>query len=84
VGEGNARRLVENRLPISAASAKAMGFIDDCFGDNSGEFREQVRHLAEQIACDRSYASLLEAKRQRRAADERRKPLHEYREEEMA
>jgi putative two-component system hydrogenase maturation factor HypX/HoxX len=84
VAPGHARTLINNRLPISAAAAAKIGLIDEHFGADVAAFRAQVVRRVHELANDPLFASLVEAKRQRRAADEASKPLAAYREEELA
>jgi putative two-component system protein, hydrogenase maturation factor HypX/HoxX len=70
--------------PIGTARALQIGLIDAEFGATVASFQEQIRVLARRLALDRRLGSRLEAKRRRRARDERVKPLRVYRAEEMA
>jgi putative two-component system hydrogenase maturation factor HypX/HoxX len=83
VAADGARDLLAGRLPISAVTAKRLGFIDDCFGTDSDDFRQQVEQCAQQLAELPTVHRLLSDKRQRRARDEREKPLARYRDEEL-
>jgi putative two-component system hydrogenase maturation factor HypX/HoxX len=79
----DARSLVDNRLPIGARAAAGMGLVDECVGGSADRFHEEVRRRATELAADPALPSMLEEKRRRRAADEARKPLAAYREEEL-
>ena len=83
VGAAKARELTEALLPMSTCAAQRIGLLDDAFGEDAASFREHIRKLAERLASCNRYECLLEEKRQRRAHDEARKPLHAYREEEL-
>jgi putative two-component system protein, hydrogenase maturation factor HypX/HoxX len=48
------------------------------------EFQDRIRFLARGLASDSRLGDRLDAKRRRRARDERAKPLQAYRAEEMA
>jgi putative two-component system hydrogenase maturation factor HypX/HoxX len=84
VGAETARRIMERRLPMGTAEAAALGLIDRCLVTDNSEFRDQVRDIAESLARAESCLPALRAKNERRAADEREKPLARYREEELA
>jgi putative two-component system protein, hydrogenase maturation factor HypX/HoxX len=70
--------------PLGAARAVEMGLLDAAFGASAESFRAQTRSLARQLASDGRLSDRLDAKRRRRARDERVKPLRAYRAEEMA
>ncbi len=93
VGAQNARQLTDQCLPISIREAKSMGMIDDIvitddlgagnysrFGDRFGD---QIVRMAERLAHDSQYDAWLDRKLTIRAVDEQRKPLVEYRHEEL-
>ena len=75
--------VMQHRRPMSAAAAAEMGLVDAVFGDSSQEFVQQVRARAAALAASAEWPALLRAKRQQREADEARKPLAVYREEEL-
>jgi putative two-component system hydrogenase maturation factor HypX/HoxX len=77
------REIMGNRLPLGASAAKRAGLIDDCFGGSVNEFVAMIKSVAETLARDSSYATLLEAKRRRRVQDESVKSLETYRAEEL-
>ena len=78
-----AHKLVENRLPISAAGAAALGLIDGHFGATPAAFRAEIARRAAMLAEDPGFAGMLAAKNRRRAADEAAKPLAAYRDAEL-
>jgi putative two-component system hydrogenase maturation factor HypX/HoxX len=84
VGQDMALRLTEGCAPLGTRRAKAIGLIDDAFGKDVGDFETQVRAHAEALAQHPGFSNLLEAKRERWIADERKKPLASYRREELA
>lgn len=61
-----------------------MGLVDAAFGATTEAFETWTRALAARLAQRVGPNGLLEAKRRRRARDERIKPLRAYRNEEMA
>jgi len=77
------REIMGNRLPLGASAAKRAGLIDDCFGGSVDEFVAMIKSVAETLARDPSYETLLEAKRRRRVQDESVKSLETYRAEEL-
>jgi putative two-component system hydrogenase maturation factor HypX/HoxX len=83
VGADKAADIMRHRLPMGAAEAKALGFIDDAFGATPGAFLEQAVARAQVLADAPDYAERLAAKRAVRAADEAAKPLAAYRAEEL-
>ena len=90
VGAARAKQLTEQCLPISVHEAKAMGLIDDILiQDDLGSggflrFRNQITRIAENLAHREDFAARLARKREERTADERHKPLEQYRLEELA
>ena len=84
VGARTSLELTEGRLTISARHARDLGFLDDCFGNDIVEFEAETGRRAEELARHPDFRQLLESKRERRIADERRKPLAAYRVEELS
>jgi putative two-component system hydrogenase maturation factor HypX/HoxX len=76
--------VMSHRLPVAASQAQTWGLVDAVFGDSPREFTDQVLLRAAALAAGAELAALLQAKRQRRQADEAMKPLAAYREEELA
>ena len=83
VGAAGAAAIMHNRLPMSAQAAQACGLIDRCIDATRADFAEEVRRRAQQLAAT-DWATLMEAKRARRRAEESSKPLVQYRAEELA
>jgi len=83
VGEALAATLTQNRLPVGAAEAREMGLIDGCFGTDREDFVARIEQIAEGLAASPDYPALLQEKIDRRARDEREKPLDAYRAEEL-
>jgi putative two-component system protein, hydrogenase maturation factor HypX/HoxX len=69
---------------IGTRQAVRIGLLDATFGADLNEFRTKTKRLAEQVANDGLYRARLEHKRRSRRSDERTKPLHAYRSEELA
>jgi putative two-component system protein, hydrogenase maturation factor HypX/HoxX len=70
--------------PLGASDAVQIGLLDGCLGATLASFHAQTRVLAERLAHDPGIRQRLEHKRRRRSRDERTKPLHAYREQELA
>jgi putative two-component system hydrogenase maturation factor HypX/HoxX len=79
-----ARDLMDDRLPLAAPRAAAIGLIDGCEGDDPPAFRAYVDATARALADSRTFAQTLAARNAARERDERVKPLEEYRREELA
>ena len=84
VGARTAAALTNDCRPIGAAHTARMGLVDRTFPGDPGAFERVVERQAYRLATADNHAILLDAKRDRRAADEQRKPLHVYRREELA
>lgn len=78
-----AKSLTDNRLPVGAREARAMGLIDDCFALNPEGFDRKIIAIAETLAASPDFSVRLQQKAQRRLTDERQKPLQAYRDEEL-
>jgi putative two-component system protein, hydrogenase maturation factor HypX/HoxX len=74
---------MNHRLPMSAEQAAQLGLIDSVFGDDPADFLAQVRTRAAALAADAALPALAQAKQRQRLADEARKPLAAYRDEEL-
>jgi putative two-component system hydrogenase maturation factor HypX/HoxX len=83
VAAASAAAVMDNRLPLSARQAAALGLVDAQFGASPQAFRAEVAVRAHELAGDPGWARLVAAKRARRAADEAAKPLASYRAEEL-
>ncbi|MEY2440686.1 MAG: putative two-component system protein hydrogenase maturation factor HypX/HoxX [bacterium] len=70
--------------PVGTRRAVEIGLLDATFGATLAEFRALTRERAEALAIDPDLGRKLAVKRERRARDERAKPLRAYRDEEMA
>lgn len=83
VGQEQARRIMQHRLPLGGVKAAAMGFVDDCIDASPADFEADIRLRAGRLATAADYAGQLAAKRRRRAEDEAAKPLARYQAEEL-
>jgi putative two-component system hydrogenase maturation factor HypX/HoxX len=84
VGDAEALGMTRRCLPISAGEAELAGLVDDVVKGSTAEFDRVVLDQAVELARRSDYRRLLDAKRDARDADERRKPLDAYRAEELA
>jgi putative two-component system hydrogenase maturation factor HypX/HoxX len=83
VGAERARAITEDRLPIGAPQAAALGLIDEAAGNDAPAFVAHVRRSARELAAAADFEARLERKRAVRAAGEAAKPLARYRAEEL-
>jgi putative two-component system hydrogenase maturation factor HypX/HoxX len=83
VGEDLARQLTERPQPIGTRHAKAIGFLDDAFGETNEDFERELEARVAVLADDPQLWRRLIDKHERRRADERIKPLDAYRDEEL-
>lgn len=83
VGEAAANRIVNNRLPLSAEHAAALGLIDTCIYGNAADFNDQLQSQIDELACDDGYNQILQLKCKARAKDESKRPLQDYRAAEL-
>jgi len=83
VGEAQARSLVDRRLPLGVPEAHSIGLIDAHAGPDAASFRALVDTRAAALGASADFAALLTDKRRRRASDELRKPLADYRAAEL-
>lgn len=83
VGDKKAYELTEKCLPISTATAKSIGLLDDVFGQTAVEFVEQIVFRAETIANSLDFQQFISKKNEKRKNDEASKALNQYREEEL-
>jgi putative two-component system hydrogenase maturation factor HypX/HoxX len=84
IGAQRAQAIISGRLPLGAPEALALGLIDSHAGPDAAAFQAHVdSHAADLSGSDR-FAAALEEKRARRALDEARRPLADYRSDELA
>jgi putative two-component system protein, hydrogenase maturation factor HypX/HoxX len=81
VGAEGARRIMQHRLPMTAAEAVSLGFNDACLPGPG--FVVDVARRAAELAAAPEIASQLAAKQEKRQRDEAIKPLAAYRQEEL-
>jgi putative two-component system protein, hydrogenase maturation factor HypX/HoxX len=83
VGAERAVAITEGCRPMGTGEAKAIGFIDDCFGSDAASFGQILAQRSEQLSRRQDFWHLVRNKHERRIADERAKPLARYRAEEL-
>lgn len=87
VGEANAaavaKRVMQGRLPMSAAECAALGLVDAVWGDAAASLRERAAAEAAALASACDHADRIAAKQRERAEAEARHPLAERRAQEL-
>jgi putative two-component system hydrogenase maturation factor HypX/HoxX len=83
VGEAQARRITERRLPMGCAEAVRLGLADERFGTAPEDFLEEALARAQALASAADFEAAISAKRAARDRDEAAKPLERYRSEEL-
>ncbi len=81
---GTADDVMGRRLPMAAGDAAQLGLVDAVFGDDADDFVDLARQRARALAVSGELPALLREKQARRLADEARRPLQAYRDEELA
>jgi putative two-component system hydrogenase maturation factor HypX/HoxX len=84
VGHLAARTLTSQCLPIDAAEARRIGLADLVIPGDRATFGREVARYAGRLASAEDYSALLDRKRANRRSDERRRPLREYRNDELS
>ncbi len=84
VGEEGARRIMRDRLPLTARRAVEAGFADAMLAGDRDAWRVDVVRRAAEIAAAPDFAARLAEKHAVRERDEAAKPLAAYRAEELA
>jgi putative two-component system hydrogenase maturation factor HypX/HoxX len=87
VGEARAaevaQRVMQGRLPMSAAECAELGLVDAVFAERGDALRQRAALAAEALAAACDHPERIAAKQRRRADDEARRPLAAYREQEL-
>ncbi|MCB1786200.1 MAG: hydrogenase maturation protein [Chromatiaceae bacterium] len=83
-GDENVERITQGRLPMGVDEAQRLGLVNQVFASTGAGFVEDTRRRAAELAHVPAFADRLDAKRQRRAAEQRQQPLTAYREAELA
>ena len=80
----DAARVMNNRLPVSASQARALGLVDSVIEADRADFLPAAIARAQQIACAPDLDARLARKRAQRHRDEAERPLAAYRADELA
>lgn len=83
VGQKQAEALTKNCMPILATEALQMGFGDEIFDENWEIYQRELENFCERLSQSRDLEAQLRAKAEMRASDERRRPLQQYRDDEL-
>ncbi len=83
VGVARAAELTECCRPMGTKAAKAMGFLDDSFGDGIDEFEEEIALRAAEMAQDPRIWCLLREKHEKHLTARSIKSLAAYRADEL-
>ncbi|MGW1608393.1 hydrogenase maturation protein [Streptomyces sp. NPDC002285] len=83
-GAETAARLTTEALPVSAAAAARIGLVDRLVPVPARDFTGEVEHLAAALAEAPDLTARIAAKAAARRTDEARRPLGEYRRDELA
>lgn len=84
LGTQGAAELMQRRLPLGAAAAKAMGLIDRCVDLPARSFTGEAIAHALALAASHNVGDLIAIKQRQRSADEAVRPLADYRKDELA
>ncbi|MDZ7653898.1 MAG: hydrogenase maturation protein [Burkholderiaceae bacterium] len=82
--EADARRVMDNRLPLSAAQAQAAGLVDKVIASGRATFLADAIARAQRVAAGADFAALVRDKLKRRQRHEAERPLAAYRADELA
>lgn len=84
LGADGARALMQRRLPLGAAQAARLGLIDRCVDADAAAFEAQAVAGALALAVSHNLARRVADKQAARNADEARRPLAAYRQDELS
>lgn len=84
LGADGARALMKRRLPLGAAEAARMGLIDRCVEADAASFEAGAISDGEALALSHNLAQRIVDKQIARNADESRRPLAAYRQDELS
>jgi putative two-component system protein, hydrogenase maturation factor HypX/HoxX len=84
LGDDGAAALMRQRLPLSAPAAQQMGLIDRCIDLPAAALAERALADALLLAVQHNLPQRLADKQRLRAADEARRPLAAYRQDELS
>ncbi|MEU0007264.1 hydrogenase maturation protein [Streptomyces sp. NPDC006314] len=84
VGPEHALRLTTDALPVSAAAAERLGLVNRLVPAAPQDFMAEIERLAAGLATAPDLDRRIAAKAAARATDERRRPLADHRQDELA
>ncbi|MFE9452132.1 enoyl-CoA hydratase-related protein [Streptomyces sp. NPDC006739] len=84
VGPETAARLIQEAVPVSAATAARLGLIDRTLPVSPSVFPDEVTRLASELADSPGLRDRIDSKAASRVRDEARQPLDAYRQAELA
>ena len=84
LGADAAKALMQGRLPLSARAAEQMGLIDRCADSAAASFGDRAIADALALAVSHNLPQRVAQKQAARATDEARRPLADYRKEELS
>jgi len=82
VGAEQANSIMENRLPLGAIQARELGLLDFTFSKTL--FLSELIKTVKNISSNDEFTNFIQAKKEKREQDEQKKPLAQYRAEELA
>lgn len=83
VGESRAQKIMRDCLPMLAVEAFSLGFGDEIVEEEWDGYHDFIVDYAEQLAAAKAHRQVLAQKTKRREADEKCKPLEQYRKQEL-
>jgi putative two-component system hydrogenase maturation factor HypX/HoxX len=75
--------VMQRRLPMGAHEAAALGLVDAVWGADAAALALRAANEASALAAAHNHAERIAAKQRARAADEARRPLASYRDDEL-
>jgi putative two-component system protein, hydrogenase maturation factor HypX/HoxX len=78
-----AQRVMQGRLPLSAAEAASLGLVDAVLSSCRDGLQQAAQAQAHALASAHNHAERIAAKQRARADDEARQPLAAYRDQEL-
>ncbi|MEH0158638.1 hydrogenase maturation protein [Limibacter armeniacum] len=83
VGPIIAEHIIQSCEPISAFDARQLNLINDTFGKDINSFVSETKNRAISMTANNIWLELIRIKHHQRKADEKQKPLAEYRKKEL-
>jgi putative two-component system hydrogenase maturation factor HypX/HoxX len=78
-----AKRVMQGRLPMSAAECAGLRLVDAVLAERGEELRQRAAQEAQSLATACDHSERIAAKQRQRAEDESRRPLATCREQEL-